>query len=317
MSMHGVMIKKDGEAVRFNIGENEGDPVFCISDLLPHLSYKTQDTRTSKDTIKGEELNIIVASEPINDPAVKEPVKLALLKHLNEKYGLIEDDFVSADIEFVPALKASYIGFDRSLIGGYAQDDRSCAFAAIKAFLAVSKPEYTTVCILADREEIGSDGNTGLNSDMLRNFVALISRRAGVEPETVLYNSKCLSADVTAAYDPTFPDVFEKQNVSMLNRGVSLEKYTGAGGKSRTSEASAEYMGFVRSLLDAAGIPWQAGEIGKIDEGGGGTVAMYIANLGADVVDVGVPLLSMHSPYEISSRVDVFSLFRAFKEFCK
>jgi len=317
MSMHGVLYTADGSQVKFNIGEKEGDPVFCISDLLPHLSHKVQDSRTASEVIKGEELNLIIASEPVNDPAVKEPVKLAVLKFLNDNYGIVEDDFVSADIEFVPAHKAGYIGFDKSLIGGYAQDDRVCAFASLKALLTTDEPEYTTLCIVADREEIGSDGNTGLHSDMLRHFVSLIAKRSGVDAETVLLNSKCLSADVTAAFDPTFPEVMERYNCSMLNKGISVEKYTGAAGKVRTSEASAEMMSFVRRLFDGAGVPWQANEMGKIDEGGGGTVAMYIANLGVDVVDVGVPLLSMHSPYEISSKLDVYAMYKAFSAFAK
>jgi len=317
LAMHGVVVKKSGETIDICIGEREGEPVFCVTDLLPHLSRKAQDTRTAREVIKGEELNILIGSRPIDDENVKEPVKLYLMKLLNERFGMVEEDFVSAEIEFVPAFKASYIGFDESLIGSYAQDDRIAAYAGLMAMLENKKPEQTTVLILADKEETGSDGNTGLASDMLKNFISLLSKRADVDPETVLLRSKCLSADVAAGFDPTFPEVNDPKNAAYLNFGISLERYTGAGGKGNTSEASAEYVAEIRAMLDGAKIPWQSNELGKIDEGGGGTVAKFIARLGVDVIDIGVPVLSMHAPFEITSRLDVYSLYKAFLVFFK
>ena len=317
LAMHGVIITKDGTTIKIVIGENEGDPVFTISDVLPHLSRKIQDNRTARDVIKGEELNIIFGSRPVEDKDIKEPIKLYLMKLLNDRYGIVEEDFISAEIEFVPSFKAGYVGLDESLIGGYAQDDRVCSYAALKALVEVENPEYTTVLILADKEETGSDGNTGLASDMLRNFVSIISKREDIDPEIVLANTKCISGDVAAGYDPTFSDVSEPMNAAYLNKGISVERYTGAAGKSLTSEASAEFVAFIRNLLDNANIPWQANEMGKVDEGGGGTVAKFIARLGADVIDMGVPVLSMHAPYEITSRLDVYSLYKAYMEFFK
>ena len=315
LAMHGVVITKDGTSIKVSVGEAEGEPVFSITDLLPHLSRNVQDKRTAREVIKGEELNVLIGSMPVKDESVKEPIKLYLMKLLNERYDIVEEDFISAEIEFVPNYKAGYVGFDESFIGGYAQDDRVCAYAAVEAISKLERPKYTTVLVLADKEETGSDGNTGLASDMLRNFVSLISKRAGVDAETVLAHSKCISADVTNGYDPTFAEVSEPHNAAYLNHGVSLERYTGAAGKSNTSEASAEYVAEIRALLDGADIPWQANEIGKIDEGGGGTVAKFIARLGVDVIDMGVPVLSMHAPYEITSRIDCFYLYRLFKEF--
>jgi len=317
LAMHGVVVNKSGEITDVNIGEKEGDPVFCVTDLLPHLSRKAQDSRTAREVIKGEELNILIGSRPIDDEKIKEPVKLFLMKLLNERFGMVEEDFVSAEIEFVPAFKASYAGLDESLIGAYAQDDRVAAYAGLRALLESESPEYTTVLIFADKEETGSDGNTGLASDMLRNFISLLAKRAGVDAEMVLLRTKCLSADVAAGFDPTFPEVNDPRNAAYLNFGVSLERYTGAGGKGNTSEASAEYVAEIRAMLDEAGIPWQSNELGKIDEGGGGTVAKFIARLGADVIDIGVPVLSMHAPFEITACCDVYSLYKAFLEFFK
>ena len=317
LAMHGTVIKKNGESLDICVGEQPGDEVFCVTDLLPHLSHKAQDSRTAREVIKGEELNILIGSRPIDDEKIKEPVKLYLMKLLNDRFGMVEQDFISAEIEFVPAFKAGYVGFDRSLIGAYAQDDRVAAYAGLKALLQAEKPEYTTILVFADKEETGSDGNTGLASDMLRNFISVLSKRSGEDQETVLQNSKCLSADVAVGFDPTFPEVCDPRNSAYLNFGVSVERYTGAGGKYSTSEAPAEYVAFVRSMLDGAGIPWQSNELGKVDEGGGGTVAKFIARLGADVIDIGVPVLSMHAPFEITSRLDVYSLYRAFLAFFK
>ncbi len=315
LAVHGIVALRDGKTVEIRLGEDAGEPTFCVSDILPHLSYKVQDERKARDVIKGEELNVIVGSEPYDDKDAKDPVKLNVLRLLNEKYGICEQDFISAEIEFVPAFKAGYVGFDESLIGGYGQDDRSCAYAALRAALGTKKPAYTTVCVLADKEEIGSLGNTGLDSDYLRNFLTLLARKAQCEPLEFIMASKCLSADVTAAYDPTFASVSDKQNSTLLNHGPGIAKYTGARGKSGTSEASAEYVAEVVSLLEDNKLPWQTGELGKVDEGGGGTVAMFIASLGIDTVDFGVPLLSMHSPYEVSGTVDMYSMYKAFESF--
>lgn len=317
LALHGVVVKKDGTTVEIVVGEDEGDPVFCITDLLPHLSRQTQDKRTAPEVIKGEELNLLIGSAPVEDEKIKEKVKLNLLKLLNERYGICENDFHSADLAAVPAFKARYIGFDKSLVGAYGHDDRVCAYTALTALLAADQPEYTAVCVLADKEEIGSTGNTGLDSDFLRNFISLLCRGGHALPEITCRNSKCLSADVDAAFDPTFPEVMERLNSAHLNYGPVVNKYTGRGGKYETSEASAEFMAEIRALFDEAGVPWQTGELGKIDEGGGGTVAVFVAALGIEVVDVGVALLSMHAPLEIASSLDIMATYKAFCAFLK
>ena len=235
---------------------------------------------------------------------------------LNEKYGIVERDLLSAELELVPAFTVDDLGFDRSLIGGYGQDDRVCAYPALQAILSVSEtPEYTCITVLTDKEETGSDGNTGLRSSYLRYFIADLASTFGVKGRTVLQNSRCLSADVNAAFDPTFPDVFEKRNSALLNGGVCVTKYTGSRGKSGTSDASAEFAGEIRRLLDANGVIWQTGELGKVDIGGGGTVAAYIANLDVNTIDVGVPVLSMHAPFEITAKTDIWAAYRAFEAF--
>ena len=315
LSIHGVIVKKDGQAIDIVIGEDEDDPVFCVNDLLPHLSRKTQNKRLAPEVIKGEELNVLIGSVPVDDKKVKEKVKLNVLKLLYEKYGVVESDFLSADLEIVPAFRARYVGFDRSMIGAYGQDDRVCAYTILRALLDVDKPVRTAVCVLADKEETGSAGNTGLASDMLRHFLSLLCRAHNALPELALMNSRALSADVNAALDPTFPDVMEKRNASYLSYGPVVTKFTGSGGKSNTSEAPAEFMAQVRRMLDDAGIPWQIGELGKVDEGGGGTVAQFLANLGIETVDVGVALLSMHSPFEIASAPDIMAAYMGFRTF--
>lgn len=316
LALHGLIVKKNGEALNIVIGEEPGDPVFCVTDLLPHLAAE-QMKRTLSDGIKGEELNVLAGSLPYAEDSegVEERVKLNLLSILYDKYGIIEEDLISADIEIVPAYKASDVGIDRSMIGAYGHDDRVCAFTSLMAALETESPLHTTVTVLADREEIGSEGNTGLRSHSLRYFIADLAMQQGVEARTVLSNSSCLSADVNAAFDPTFSDVFEKNNSSYINYGVVLTKYTGSRGKSMTSEATAEYMGRIRELFDKNEIIWQVGELGKVDAGGGGTVAMFIAELDVDVVDVGVPVLSMHAPFEVVSKIDTFMTYRAFKAF--
>ncbi len=316
LALHGVFAKKNGEVVKVNIGEDDNDPKFVVNDLLPHLAAE-QSKRTLADGIRGEELNVLIGSYPFKDDECSELVKLNILKILNEKYDITEEDFLSAELELVPAAKSADIGFDRSLIGAYGQDDRVCAYPALTAILEVNTPKNTAIAILADKEEIGSDGNTGLNSAFLSHVVHDICIADGSDETVALRNSKCLSADVNAAMDPTFQDVMEKRNASFINYGVVVTKYTGARGKSGTSDASAEYVSKVRAMLDSANIIWQTGELGKVDAGGGGTVAMYIANLGVDVVDLGVPVLSMHAPFETTSKLDVYMCYRAMLEFMK
>lgn len=317
LSMHGVVVKKDGEVITINMGEEPGEPVFCISDLLPHLAGE-QSARPLKDGIKGEELNVIVGSLPYTDEAeLKEPVKLLALQILNEKYGITEGDFFRAEIEMVPAHKASDVGLDRSLIGAYGQDDRVCAYTALMAEIESKDPKYTTVTILSDKEEIGSEGNTGLNSDFVLHHIQYLAQMQGVDYKTVLKNSICLSSDVNAAYDPTFAKYYEANNSCYINKGCVLTKYTGSRGKAGSSDASAELMAKVISMMDENGVYWQTGELGAVDVGGGGTIAKYVAHMNIDVVDLGVPILSMHSPFELSSKYDVYNTYKAFLAFYK
>ncbi len=314
LALHGVIIKADGTKVDVKIGEEEGEPKFVISDILPHLGAE-QGKRTLSEGIAGEELNVIVGSLPFKNDEGSELVKLNVLKLLNEKYGIKEADFLSAELEVVPAFKADDIGFDRGLVGSYGHDDRVCAYPAAMAAFDVENPEFTVLTVLTDKEETGSDGNTGLQSDYMKNFIAYLAKANGLDVFEVLSKSECLSADVNSAYDPTFNSVFEKNNTSFLNKGVVITKYTGARGKAGTSDASAEYMGKIRRMLDEDNIIWQIGELGKVDAGGGGTVAKYIANLDVDVVDLGVPVLSMHAPYEVISKLDIYMAYRAFVKF--
>lgn len=314
LSLHGVVVKRDGTKAYVNVGEDDNDPKFVVTDLLPHLAAE-QMKRTLADGIRGEELNILIGSRPFKDDEASEKVKLNIMNILFEKYGIIESDFLSAELEAVPAFKSCDIGFDRSMIGSYGHDDRVCAYPAAEAIFNIENPEYTAITVLTDKEEIGSDGNTGLNSSYFKYFVADLANMQGVNYHTVLSNTHCLSADVNAAFDPTFPDVSERRNASYINKGVVITKYTGSRGKAGTSDASAEYMGKIRSMLDGADVVWQSGELGKVDAGGGGTVAMYLAALDIDVVDLGVPVLSMHAPFEVVSKLDVYMAYRAFKTF--
>lgn len=316
LAIHGVFALRNGEVIEVSIGEKENEPKFVIGDLLPHLATE-QSKRTLNEGIKGEELNVLVGSHPFKSDEGSELVKLNILKLLNEKYGIVEGDFLSAELEMVPAFKACDIGFDRALIGGYGQDDRVCAYPALTAILEVENPKKTAIGILADKEETGSAGNTGLESDFLRFVIGDLAKMQGGDATVALRNSKCLSADVNAALDPTFPEVMERKNASMVNYGVVVTKYTGARGKSGTSDASAEYVAEVLALLDKADIIWQTGELGKVDAGGGGTVAQYIANMGVDVIDLGVPVLSMHAPFETTAKLDVYMCYRAMYEFMK
>ena len=300
--------------MEINLGEEDDDPCFCVTDLLPHLASE-QMGKTMAKGFTGEDLNILIGSRPFREDKGSELVKLNLMKLIHEKYGIVEGDFLSAELVMVPALPVRDIGFDRSMIGAYGHDDRVCAYPAIMAAMDCKVPENTVVTVLADKEEVGSDGNTGLNSSFLRYFIADLAMQDGLEGRHVLSKSKCLSADVNAAFDPTYASMYETNNSCFLNNGVVITKYTGHGGKYDTSDASAEFMGEIRRLLESNHIMWQSGELGKVDGGGGGTVAKYIANLNVDVVDLGVPVLSMHSPFEVVSKIDVYMAYRAFLEF--
>jgi aspartyl aminopeptidase len=314
LSLHGVIIKKDGETIEVNIGERDDEPCFVISDLLPPLSGE-QNKRTLNEGIKGEELNLIIGSMPFIDDEISNKVKLNIANILFEKYGIVEQDFVSAELEIVPAFKARDVGFDRSMVGGYGHDDRVCAYTAFEGILETENPERTAICILTDKEETGSDGNTGLKAAYLRYFIADIADYFGVKYRVVLERTRCLSADVNAAFDPTFPDVVEKGNASYINYGLVMTKYTGSRGKAGTSDCSAEFIGVVRKLFEDNNIIYQTGELGKVDFGGGGTVAAYLANLGMDVLDIGVPVISMHSPFELVAKTDVYETYKGFKAF--
>lgn len=314
LSLHGVIIKADGSKVIVNIGEDIDDPVFVVSDLLPHLA-QDQMKRSASDIIKGEELNIIVGSIPVDDKDIDKKVKYNVLKILYEKYGIKESDFLSAELEAVPAYKPKDIGFDRGLIGAYGHDDKVCAYAETMAIFDIDNPKKTAVAVLADKEETGSDGNTGLASSYLKYFIEDIAETSGSNARTVISNSKCMSADVNSAFDPTFSDVFERANSSFLNYGVVVTKFTGSRGKYGTSDANAEFIAEIHHLLDNKGVIWQNGELGRVDLGGGGTVALYMANMNMDVVDVGVPVLAMHAPFEIISKFDAYQTYKAFVAF--
>ena len=316
LALHGVVVKKNCETVKVILGEDETEPVFCVTDLLPHLA-REQAKRTLNEGLRGEELNVLIGCHPFRDDKASEKVKLNLIRLLNEKYGIVEADFLSADLCAVPAFKARDLGLDRAMIGAYGHDDRVCAYTSLMAMLEQESPRCTTLAVFADKEETGSEGNTGLSSHFLQDFIKDIAFSQGLAGRTVMAASTCLSADVNAAFDPTFGDVYERRNTCYLNYGVVVTKYTGSGGKYGTSEATAEFMAKVRSMLDDGGVLWQTGELGKVDAGGGGTVAKYVADLNVDVVDVGVPVLSMHAPFEVVSKLDVYMTYRAFCEYVK
>lgn len=314
LSLHGKIIRKDGSEVVVNVGEQPGDPQFCITDILPHLG-KDQLGKKLGEAFTGEDLNVLVGSLPLTDGEGEQLFKLNIMNILHEQYGIVESDLISAELEFVPAFKAVDIGFDRSMIGAYGHDDRVCAYPALEAIFKCKDPEYTVITVLADKEEIGSVGNTGLASEFLNYFVADLAAAEGLEARHVYSKSTCLSADVTAAYDPTYASAFEAGNSCYLNRGVGVAKYTGARGKSGSNDANAEFVGQVRRIFDANDVLWQIGELGKVDQGGGGTVALDISRMNADVIDVGVPVLSMHSPFEVVSKLDVYMAYKAFKSY--
>ncbi len=318
LAMHGKVILANGNTIDIAIGDEDDDFTFTVSDLLPHLA-KEQGAKPLRDAFDGENLNVIVGSMPILDPENKKPIRDAVLQYLNEKYGMVEEDFLSAEIEMVPAVKVRDVGFDRSMIGGPAQDDRVCAYTAMQALFDTKAPKYTSVCLLVDKEEIGSMGNTGMQSRFFENTLAEFCTRMGTYTELsvrrCLGHSKCLSADVNAAFDPNFASVYEKNNAALLCHGVTVCKYTGHGGKSESSDASAEFMGEIRRLFNANGVIWQTAELGRVGAGGGGTIAQYVANLDVDTIDCGTALLSMHSPFEVSSKADVYMTYRAYQCF--
>ncbi len=314
LAMHGVIVKKDGTSIDVTIGEKEGEPQFCITDILPHLG-KDQREKKLGTGISAEDMNILVGSRPINDPEASDGYKLNTMKLLNEKYGIVEADLISAEIEFVPASKAVDIGFDRSLIGAYGHDDRVCAYPAVKAIFDIDTPQNTVITVLADKEEVGSQGNTGLHCDYLRYFISDLAEAEGLKPRHVLSKSACLSADVTAAFDPNHSYAYDSLNSCYVNHGAGFAKYTGSGGKSGSSDANAEFVARIRRILDESGVLWQIGELGKVDQGGGGTVAAMIANMNVDVIDIGVPVLSMHAPCEVVSKLDVYMTYKAIKAF--
>ncbi len=321
LSIHGVVVKTDGTVIHVAIGEDDKDPVFAIDDLLPHLSRKTQDEKTLSNAIEGEKLTILFGSMPLVGEE-KESVKKAALKILGDRYGIGEDDFVSAEIEVVPAFKARDVGLDRSMVGAYGQDDRSSAYALLQAMARLDEPERSCLAIFVDKEEIGSEGNTSMKSDVLTIFLYDILEGMNMKADEAtvrktLFASKALSADVNGAVNPTYQDVHEKQNACYLGRGVCISKYTGHGGKGGANDANAEYIAEIRNIFTKENIIWQAGELGKIDEGGGGTVAKYLAEYGMDIIDCGPALLTMHAPFEISSKLDIYETFRAFSAFLK
>ena len=313
MELHGVVALRDGTTVQVNIGADADDPRLVITDLLPHLGAE-QNKKTLAEAIPAETLNLLLGSEPIGDQEESGRVKLAVMKLLNEKYGITEDDFTSAELEAVPAVKATDIGLDRSMIGAYGHDDRVCAYAALRGLLDQDKtPAKTAVCVLADKEEIGSDGVTGMQSAAFDTFMEDLCESQGVPVRVCFEKSFCLSADVTAAYDPNFSDVYEKRNAAYLNYGIGLCKYTGARGKSGASDADAETVAYIRNVFDEAGVIWQIAELGKVDAGGGGTVAMYMANRNITTLDAGVPVLSMHAPFETVSKLDCYETYKGMK----
>ncbi|MCI9649481.1 aminopeptidase [Oscillibacter sp.] len=313
MELHGVVVLRDGTSVPVNIGGGPGDPRLVITDLLPHLGAE-QGKKPLATAIPAETLNLLLGSRPLGGEEESGRVKLAVMKLLNDKYGITEDDFASAELEAVPAGDACDIGLDRSMIGAYGHDDRVCAYAALKALLDLEKtPARTAVCVLADKEEIGSDGVTGMQSAAFDTFMEDLCEAQGVPVRVCFERSFCLSADVTAAYDPHYADVYEKRNAAYFNYGVGLCKYTGARGKSGASDADAETVAYVRRVFDDAGVAWQITEMGKVDAGGGGTVAMYMANRNIATLDAGVPVLSMHAPFETVAKLDCYETYRGMK----
>jgi len=320
LSMHGVFIDDNGKKFNICIGEDPGDPVFTVTEILIHLAKEQMEKKASA-AVEGEDLDILAGSRPYDDKDEKERVKLALLDILNKKYGITEKDFACAEIEFVPAFKASDIGLDRSMIGAYGHDDRCCAFPALRALLDISReksaPDKTLVCYFSDKEEIGSAGNTGARANNFEYFLAYLCGGADADIRKCFMNSSMLSADVDGAFDPSYANVFDKKNNAFLGKGIALTKYTGSGGKYGASDANAEFCAKVQAILNKNNVQWQYGEIGKVDKGGGGTIALYAAQLGMEVLDCGVPVLSMHSPFEVISKIDLYTTYRAYIAFLR
>jgi aspartyl aminopeptidase len=324
LSVHGVVIREDGTKVEITIGEDEEDPVFTITDLLPHLA-REQMQKKAAEVVAGEDLNILAGSMPYKDSKAKDKVKLNLLAILNKKYGIVEQDFCGAELEFVPAFKARDLGFDRSMIGGYGHDDRCCAYPAIRAILEIAAdkaPAKTVMVVLTDKEEIGSAGNTGAQSRFFENFIAYILAKPGGQNSDLalrrtLNNSSMLSADVNSAFDPNSDGFYDKKNASAFGRGIVLTKYTGSSGKGGCSEANTEFYCRVQAVLNRNKIPWQTGDLGKVDKGGGGTIAKYVANLGVEVLDCGIAVLSMHSPFEVISKADLYTTYQGYMAFLR
>lgn len=313
LALHGVVVKADGEVVNVCVGEDDADPIFYINDLLPHLG-RAQSEQPLAKAIPGEKLNVVIGSRPLAD-AEKDAVKVHALKLLNEKYGITERDLLSAELCVVPALKTRDVGFDRSMLAAYGHDDRVCAYPSMTALFESDNTTHTKMIILADKEETGSEGATGMQCDVVLDLIDLLAEALGGKASIVRANSKCLSSDVTANYEPNFPDVFEIRNSSIINCGVSIAKYTGSGGKGGTNDASAEYTAWVRSVLDKAGVVWQIAELGRVDAGGGGTVAKYLSKHNIDTIDIGVGVTAMHAPYELISKADLYEAHRAFAAF--
>ena len=318
LSIHGVIVKANGEKIEVNIGEDEEDPIFTITDLLPHLAQEQMEKKL-KNGVDGEDLNLLIGSIPYSSSKISEKVKLNILNILNQKYGITEADLTSSEIELVPAFKARSLGFDGSMVAAYGQDDKVCAYTSLHAMMELENVKNTAVCILSDKEEIGSMGNTGMESHMFDFFISEILNKLGVNRPNLLDKvfcfSKMLSSDVDAGFDPIYASVSDKHNAGFLGKGISLNKYTGARGKSGASDANAEYVAGVRNILERNDIKYQIAELGKVDIGGGGTIAYIIANKGADVIDCGVPVLSMHAPYEVTSKYDIYSAYKTYKAF--
>ncbi len=314
LSLYGTVVLKNGKKIDICIGEDEEDPVFTITDLLPHLA-SAQMQKKLAEGIHPEQLNAIGATIPMDVEEEKEQIKYHFMYLLNKKYKITEEDFISADMTLVPAFGFRSVGLDESLVGGYGQDDRVCAYTGLKAIMDAKDGLSTQVLLLADREEVGSMGNTGMESMFLVHCLEEVAEKLNCKMRDVLSHSQCVSADVCAGYDPNFPEVFEKNNSVFLNGGIALMRYTGSRGKSGSSEANAEFTAEIRNIFDGAKVMWQVGELGKTDEGGGGTIAQYVANLGLDVIDCGVPVLSMHSPFEVTSKFDVYMAYKGYKAF--
>ena len=320
LSIHGVIVKKNGEKIELNIGEDEKDPIFTITDLLPHLAQEQMEKKL-KNGINGEDLNLLIGSIPYKDEKITEKVKLNILDLLNKKYGITEADFNSAEIELVPAFKARSLGLDESMVAAYGQDDKVCAYTSLAAMMNLKNVKNTAVCILSDKEEIGSMGNTGMESHMFDFFVSEMLNKLGINRPNLLDKvfcfSKMLSSDVDAGFDPIYASVSDKTNAGFIGKGIAIVKYTGARGKSGASDANAEYVAWIRNVLDKNDIKYQLTELGKVDIGGGGTIAYILANKGTDVIDCGVPVLSMHAPYEVTSKYDIYSAYKTYEAFWK